>query len=96
MMMMQSIAQEYAPHRIRVNSIAPGAIRTPINKQAWDTQQAYQSLMTLIPYRRTRKAAFPHEFDRRNGCLTFHFFDSHCVITYTRKFYAWKASKDSL
>jgi glucose 1-dehydrogenase len=52
MMMMQSIAQEYAPHRIRVNSIAPGAIRTPINKQAWDTQQAYQSLMTLIPYRR--------------------------------------------
>jgi glucose 1-dehydrogenase len=52
MMMMQSIAQEYAPHRIRVNSIAPGAIRTPINKPAWDTQQAYQSLMTLIPYRR--------------------------------------------
>lgn len=52
MMMMQSIAQEYAPQRIRVNSIAPGAIRTPINKPAWDTQQAYQSLMTLIPYRR--------------------------------------------
>jgi glucose 1-dehydrogenase len=52
MMMMQSIAQEYAPHRIRVNSIAPGAIRTPINKPAWDTQRAYDSLMTLIPYRR--------------------------------------------
>jgi glucose 1-dehydrogenase len=52
MMMMQSIAQEYAPQRIRVNSIAPGAIRTPINKPAWDTPQAYQSLMTLIPYRR--------------------------------------------
>ena len=52
MMLMQSIAQEYAPQRIRVNSIAPGAIRTPINKPAWETQQAYQSLMTLIPYRR--------------------------------------------
>ncbi|HET8668863.1 MAG TPA: SDR family oxidoreductase [Terriglobales bacterium] len=52
MMMMQSIAQEYAPHRIRVNSIAPGAIRTPINKSAWDTKQAYQSLMTLIPDKR--------------------------------------------
>jgi glucose 1-dehydrogenase len=52
MMMMQSIAQEYAPHRIRVNSIAPGAIRTPINRQAWETKQAYGSLMTLIPYRR--------------------------------------------
>lgn len=52
MMMMQSIAQEYAPQRVRVNSIAPGAIRTPINRQAWDTKQAYDSLMTLIPYKR--------------------------------------------
>jgi len=52
MMMMQSIAQEFAPRRIRVNSIAPGAIRTPINTQAWDTLQAYQSLMTLVPYKR--------------------------------------------
>jgi glucose 1-dehydrogenase len=52
MMMMQSIAQEYAPHRIRVNSIAPGAIRTPINQKAWDTKPAYDSLMTLVPYRR--------------------------------------------
>lgn len=51
-MMMQSIAQEVAPHRIRVNSIAPGAIRTPINTAAWDTKQAYDSLMTLVPYRR--------------------------------------------
>ena len=39
-MMMQSIAQEVAPHRIRVNSIAPGAIRTSINKPAWDTPRA--------------------------------------------------------
>jgi glucose 1-dehydrogenase len=51
-MMMQSIAQEVAPHRIRVNSIAPGAIRTPINKPAWDTPEAYQKLLELIPYKR--------------------------------------------
>ena len=41
--MMKSIAQEYAPERIRVNSVAPGAIRTPINRAAWETPEAYQS-----------------------------------------------------
>ncbi len=52
MLMMKSIAQEVAPHHIRVNSICPGAIRTPINTAAWSTPEAYASLMTLIPYRR--------------------------------------------
>jgi glucose 1-dehydrogenase len=52
MLMMKSIAQEMAPYRIRVNSIAPGAIRTPINTAAWDTPEAYESLMELIPYKR--------------------------------------------
>ncbi len=52
MMLMKSIAQEVAPFRIRVNSICPGAIRTPINKSAWDTQEAYNKLMELIPYGR--------------------------------------------
>lgn len=52
MMMMESLAQELAPHRIRVNSIAPGAIRTPINKPAWETPEAYARLMKLIPYGR--------------------------------------------
>jgi len=51
-MLMRSIAQELAPHRIRVNSIAPGAIRTPINTSAWDTPAAYSDLMTLVPYKR--------------------------------------------
>jgi glucose 1-dehydrogenase len=52
MLMMQSIAQEVAPYRIRVNSVSPGAIRTPINRAAWETPEAYADLMQLIPYKR--------------------------------------------
>jgi glucose 1-dehydrogenase len=52
MLMMKSIAQEVAPYRIRVNSIGPGAIRTPINTAAWETPQAYRELLKLIPYKR--------------------------------------------
>ncbi len=51
-MMMKSIAQEVAPQRIRVNALSPGAVRTPINMDAWGTREAYNSLMTLIPYKR--------------------------------------------
>lgn len=51
-MMMKSMAQELAPKKIRVNSIGPGAIQTPINKPAWDTPEALNSLLTLIPYGR--------------------------------------------
>src|SRR5919201_4222538 len=49
---MQSLAQELAPHRIRVNSIAPGAIMTPINRAAWETPEALAALLKLIPYGR--------------------------------------------
>jgi glucose 1-dehydrogenase len=56
MLMMKSIAQEVAPFRIRVNSISPGAIRTPINTQAWSTPEAYQELLRLIPYKRIGEA----------------------------------------
>jgi len=52
MMLMKTIAQEVAPYRIRVNSICPGAIRTPINTKVWETPEAYDNLMKLIPYRR--------------------------------------------
>jgi glucose 1-dehydrogenase len=52
MQLMKSIAQEVAPFRIRVNSIGPGAIKTPINHAAWATPEAEKALLTLIPYQR--------------------------------------------
>jgi glucose 1-dehydrogenase len=56
MMLMKTIAQEYAPMKIRVNSIGPGAIRTPINREAWQTPEAFRNLMKLIPARRIGEA----------------------------------------
>jgi len=52
MLLMKSLAQEVAPDRIRVNGIAPGAIRTPINRAAWETEAALARLLKLIPYGR--------------------------------------------
>ena len=51
-MLMKTMAQELAPHKIRVNSISPGAIKTPINRSAWDTPEAEAKLITKIPYQR--------------------------------------------
>lgn len=56
MLMMKSLSQEVAQDRIRVNSIGPGAIRTPINTQAWTTMEAYNALMRLVPYKRIGEA----------------------------------------
>jgi glucose 1-dehydrogenase len=52
MMLMKSMAQELAPHKIRVASIGPGAIQTHINQSAWDNPDALNKLLTLIPYNR--------------------------------------------
>ncbi|OSI24856.1 MULTISPECIES: SDR family oxidoreductase [Bradyrhizobium] len=52
MQLMRSIAQEVAPLAIRANGVAPGAIRTPINRPAWETPEAYERLMSLVPYKR--------------------------------------------
>jgi len=52
MLLMKSMAQELAPQKVRINSIAPGAIQTPINKSAWETKEALDKLLTLIPYKR--------------------------------------------
>ncbi|MGV3640185.1 MAG: glucose 1-dehydrogenase [Adhaeribacter sp.] len=57
MQLMKSMAQELAPQRIRVNSIAPGAIKTRINEEAWDTPQDAEQLRTLIPYNRIGEPA---------------------------------------
>ncbi|HMO38768.1 MAG TPA: SDR family oxidoreductase [Saprospiraceae bacterium] len=57
MLMMKSLAQELGPMKIRVNSIAPGAIKTPINRMAWETEEAEQRLLRLIPYKRVGEAS---------------------------------------
>lgn len=51
-MLMKTMAQELAMHKIRVNSVSPGAIKTPINTSAWDTPEAERELLRLIPYGR--------------------------------------------
>ena len=45
----EELAQEVAPKKIRVNSIAPSAIKTAINRAAWDTPEAESALLNLIP-----------------------------------------------
>jgi glucose 1-dehydrogenase len=79
-MMMRTLAQELAGYRIRVNSIAPGAIKTPINRSAWDTPEAEAKLLNLIPYNRVgepddigRVAAWlaSDESDYMNGTTLF-------------------------
>jgi len=61
MLLMKSIAQEVAAFKIRVNSICPGAIRTPMNQSAWEDRHAYDGLMALIPYQRVGE---PEEIGR--------------------------------
>lgn len=52
MLLMRSLAQELASHRIRGNAVAPGVIRIPINRPAWGTDAALDKLLSLIPYGR--------------------------------------------
>ena len=52
LMLMESICQEYAPQKIRCNSIAPGAIKTEINKDVWSTKKGRDGMLKLIPYKR--------------------------------------------
>ena len=52
MMLMKSMAQELGELKIRINSIGPGAIKTDINNEAWETPEAAEKLLKLIPYNR--------------------------------------------
>lgn len=51
-MLMETMAQELAPEKIRVNGIAPGAIKTPINRESWEDPEARAELLEKIPYGR--------------------------------------------
>lgn len=66
MLFMQSLAQEISHEKIRVNAIAPGAIATPINRQAWETSDAEQKLLELIPYDRV---GLPDDIGRATAWL---------------------------
>lgn len=48
-LLMQSVAQEVADQAIRVNSIAPGAVRTPINESVWGDPAKFKEMLRLIP-----------------------------------------------
>jgi len=52
MLTMQSLAQEVSGQGILVNGIAPGAIRTPTNREAWATAEVLADLLELFPYGR--------------------------------------------
>lgn len=51
-MLMESICQGYASKKVRCNSIAPGAIKTDINKNVWETKEGLDNILKLIPYDR--------------------------------------------
>lgn len=51
-MLTKTLAQEAAPHGVRVLALAPGAIKTAINQNVWDNQQGLHDLLDKIPLHR--------------------------------------------
>ncbi len=54
-MMTKTLAQEAAPHGIRVLSLAPGAIKTNINRSVWESPKMLKDLLKKIPLNRMGK-----------------------------------------
>jgi glucose 1-dehydrogenase len=55
-MLTKTLAQEAAPHGVRVLSLAPGAIKTPINKDVWSDPTMRADLLDKIPMNRLGEA----------------------------------------
>jgi glucose 1-dehydrogenase len=51
-MMTQTLAQEAAPHGVRVLALGPGAIKTPINRPVWSDPASLKDLLEKIPLNR--------------------------------------------
>lgn len=51
-MLMKTLAQELAREKIRVVGVAPGAIKTDINRKVWEDAEKAKRLCELIPYGR--------------------------------------------
>ena len=49
-LLMKTLCQEYASKKVRVNSISPGAIKTDINKDVWETKEGREKMKETIPY----------------------------------------------
>jgi len=60
-MLTKTLAQEAAPYGVRVLSVGPGAIKTPINRAAWDNPKNLQDLLEKIPLNRIGQ---PEEISR--------------------------------
>jgi glucose 1-dehydrogenase len=51
-MMTKTLAQEAAPYGVRILSVAPGAIKTPINRAVWSNPDSLRDLLEKIPLNR--------------------------------------------